>query len=88
MKFPYILHKSSSLNPTVSYVYILPRVLVTIDGVLMGNLFIDYVQVVTTTKYNTLADSYTTNRSTRNFLCAFTSLHYPFPSNGFITVSL
>jgi hypothetical protein len=45
--------------------------------------FIDRSQVVTTTKYNSLA-----GHSTLNPLCASTSLRCPFPGNGFITVPL
>jgi hypothetical protein len=50
---------------SISAQIILSRVLVTIDGVRIGN-WIYRSQVITTTEYNTLADSHTTNHSTLN----------------------
>jgi hypothetical protein len=47
---------------------ILSRVLVTIGGFGMVIGFIDHSQVVTRTKYNTLADSHITNHATLNLL--------------------
>jgi hypothetical protein len=45
--------------------------------------------IVTTTKYNTLDDFHTTNHPTLNLLSELSLVfRYPFPGNGFITISL
>jgi hypothetical protein len=70
-------------------VKLLSRVLVTTDGVWIGNRI--YWQV-TGRKYKWLLHScwfpHYKLLHTKSSQYAFTSLHYPFPGNGFITVSL
>jgi hypothetical protein len=51
------------------------RVLVTIDGVWLVNIFIDHLQVVTTNNYNTIADFNTTNHFTLSSQSTFTSFY-------------
>jgi hypothetical protein len=50
---------------------VLSRVLVTKDGILIVIGFINHLQVVTTTKYNTVTDFHTTNHSTLIFSVCF-----------------
>jgi hypothetical protein len=52
----------------MKYMEILSCVFVTVKGVGWVIRFIDHSQVVTTAKYNTVADSHTTNHSTLNLL--------------------
>jgi hypothetical protein len=52
-------------------VYILLRVLVTEDGFGLIISFINHLQVVTTTKYNTITAFHTTNHSTLIFSVHF-----------------
>jgi hypothetical protein len=47
--------------------------------------FIDRLQVVTANNNNSIADFHPTNHSTFSSQPISTSLHYPFPGNGFIT---
>jgi hypothetical protein len=54
-----------SCEPALCIMILLSRMIVTIDGGLVWRIgFIDHLQVVTTTKYNTAKDVYTTNHST------------------------
>jgi hypothetical protein len=43
----------------------------------------DLSEAVTTTEYSSLTDSHTESSQ-----CAFTSFHYPFPGNGFISLTV
>jgi hypothetical protein len=62
---------------------ILPRILVTIDGVSIVIGFIDHVQVVTTNECNTVADFHTANHSTLDLLSLLLLIFVTALNNGY-----
>jgi hypothetical protein len=61
-------HLNAYNQSSWSLICLLSRLFVSIDGFRLVNRFFDQLQVVTTNKYNTIADFHTTKHSTRNLL--------------------